>query len=279
MITLAPRHLARYAQIARLLVKYGRSDLVDRCGLRAAAEEGGDPPVETGRPEEFASDLERLGPTFVKLGQLLSTRSDLLPPAYLDALARLQDDVEPVDVDEVRSVIESELGVRISSAFDEFDDRPLAAASLAQVHRARLRSGQEVAVKVLRPDIREQVSTDLDAINELARTLDQHAEFARRYGFLSIAESLQESMRRELDLRTEAQSARALAGTLSEFERFRVPQPIDDFCSASVLTMEYISGTKITDLSPAVLIEVDRRGLADELFRVYLKQILVDGLF
>ena len=123
--------------------------------------------------QEFARDIEGLGPTFIKLGQLLSTRADLLPPAYLDALARLQDDVEPFPFADVERIVEEELGVRLSKAFADFDETPLAAASLGQVHRAVLRDGREVAVKVQRPDVREQVLQDLDALDEVAALLER----------------------------------------------------------------------------------------------------------
>ena len=132
----------------------------------------------------FAKDLESLGPTFIKLGQILSTRADLLPPAYLDALARLQDQVEPFPYEDVERTIREELGVRVSHAFAEFDALPVAAASLGQVHRAVLRGGREVAVKVQRPGIREQVDRDLSALHEIAVVIDRigarHAMSTRR---------------------------------------------------------------------------------------------------
>ena len=156
---LKTERLKRYADVAALFVKYGRSDLVEQTSLsfplgskRALAE--------TPKAEELADDLEKLGPTFIKLGQLLSTRGDLLPPPYLDALERLQDRVEPFPYEQVERIVSTELGGRISKLFSHFETQPMAAASLAQVHRATMRNGRAVVVKVQRPDIRGVIVED-----------------------------------------------------------------------------------------------------------------------
>ncbi|HMC72601.1 MAG TPA: AarF/UbiB family protein, partial [Mycobacteriales bacterium] len=143
----APQRLGRYSDLARLLVKYGRSDLVRQAGLDPALTDEVAPVEARAEGDELAADLERLGPTFIKLGQLLSTRADLLPQPYLDALARLQDSLEPFPFEVVRESIEDELGVRLSRVFDDFDETPMAAASLGQVHGATLRGGRAVVVK------------------------------------------------------------------------------------------------------------------------------------
>ena len=179
-ISLRPEHLKRYAQIARLLMKYGRSDLVKQSGLDN--ELADDPDLQLSgdgpRPEDLATDLEAMGPTFIKLGQLLSTRVDLLPAPYTEALSRLQDDVEPFPFEEVeRDHRRRSSGVRISKAFREFDPEPIAAASLGQVHRGRLRDGRPVAVKVQRPGIREQVIGGPGGAGGASPTfLDAHTE-------------------------------------------------------------------------------------------------------
>lgn len=279
-ISLAPEHLRRYKDIARLLIKHGRADWVRDSGLGAAFEDGVPAsPEQQADAEELASDLERLGPTFVKLGQLLSTRPDLMPEAYLDALARLQDAVEPFGYQEVEEIVAEELGVRISKAFAGFEAVPLAAASLGQVHRATLRDGREVVVKVQRPGIRAGVIGDLEALVEIAGFLDRHTETGRRFGFRDVVEEFGRTLMRELDYRQEAANLRAIGANLAEFERIVVPRPIDDFVTSRVLTMEYVSGTKIDALSPVVRVDLDGAGLADELFRAYLHQVLVDGLF
>jgi predicted unusual protein kinase regulating ubiquinone biosynthesis (AarF/ABC1/UbiB family) len=280
MVSLKTEHLKRYKDVVLLLMKYGRSDLVKQSGLHQGIDLEEAPPTESSPDaNELAKDLEKLGPTFIKLGQLLSTRADLLPQPYLEALSRLQDDVQPITYDEVEKIVSSELGVRISKAFAEFEREPIAAASMAQVHRARLRDGFEVAVKVQRPDIRDLIVEDLESLNEAARFIDAHTELGKRYEFQNMLQDLRRSLLRELDFKIEALHLNTFADNLSEFERIVIPQPIDDFTTARVLTMSYISGKKITSLSPLRLMEIDARGLADEFFRAYLKQILVDGLF
>ncbi|MFL6139811.1 MAG: ABC1 kinase family protein [Frankiaceae bacterium] len=281
--SLSPSHLARYGDLARLLIKHGRSDVVRDIGWDgslpsdAATAPGGAEPTEEALG--LAADLERMGPTYVKLGQLLSTRVDLLPPAYVEALGRLQDDVEPVPFGDIEEVVTAELGVRLSRAFARFDERPMASASLGQVHRAELRSGRQVVVKVQRPGIRDRVRSDMEVLGELAGWLDRHTALGRRYGFGDLLEQFGRALSRELDYAREAENLRALAATLADHRRIVVPQPVADLTTSRVLTMDLVPGHKITDVSPVVLLDVDGAGLADELFSAYLKQVLVEGFF
>ena len=279
-LSFKPEYLKRYKDLALLLFKYGRGDLVKHAGLSELLprEPGpaGKPPAQA---EELAADIEKLGPGFIKLGQLLSTRPDIVPPAYAQALARLQDDCEPFAFSEIRAILSAELGVRLSKAFDSIDEQPLAAASIAQVHRATLRDGREVAVKVQRPGIREQVLGDLDAMGDIAALLAEHTDFGQRYGVELLFEEFRKSLLRELDFRQEAMNLLALARNLAEIPEIIVPQPILGYSSSRVLTMELVPGTKVTALSPLARIELDGARLADALFRAYLKQMLRDGLF
>ncbi len=279
-VSLKPERLKRYKDVAMLLIKYGRSDLISQAGLEDSVELDEITAAATdASAEELAADLEKLGPTFIKLGQLLSTRADLLPKPYLEALERLQDHVEPISYEEVERIVSSELGIRISKAFAGFETEPLAAASLAQVHRAYMRDGRAVVVKVQRPNVREQIVDDLEALNEIARFLDAHTELGRRYEFENMLVNLRKSILRELDFTIEANNLIAIGQNLAEFENIIVPEPVEDFTTSRVLTMEYIPGKKITMLSPLRLLEIDGAGLAEELFRAYLKQILIDGIF
>ena len=280
VVSLKPERLKRYKDVAMLLIKYGRSDLISPAGLEGsilpdeiAAEH------ETAPAEDLAKDLERLGPTFIKLGQLLSTRADLLPGPYLDALERLQDQIEPVAYEQVERIVSGELGVRLSKAFADFDPVPLATASLAQVHRAYMRDGRAVVVKVQRPDIRDLIVGDLEALGEIGHFLDEHTELGKRYEFENMLVNLRKSLLRELDFTIEARNLSTIGQNLAEFEDIVIPEPIEDFTTTRILTMEYISGKKITALNPLRLLDIDGASLAEELFSAYLKQFLVDGIF
>jgi len=277
-VSLKPERLKRYKDAAMLLMKYGRSDLVKEAGLEGVdLEELTDASVP--EAEELAKDLENLGPTYIKLGQLLSTRADLLPQPYLDALSRLQDQIEPFSYEEVERIVSGELGIRLSKAFADFAPTPIAAASLAQVHEAYMRDGRAVVVKVQRPNIREQIVEDLEALTEMAQFIDAHTELGKRYEFENMLVELRKSLLHELDFTLEANNMVAIGEIVAEFENIVVPEPITDYCTSRVITMERIDGKKITSLNPLRLLEIDGPSLADELFRAYLKQILVDGLF
>ena len=265
--------LGRYKDLAWFVAKYGRADFVSKA-LHGGEAGSTDPQAA----EAFARDLESLGPTFVKIGQLLSTRADLLPPAYLEALSRLQDNVEPFPYEDVERAIREELGVRVSHAFVEFDRVPIAAASLGQVHRAMLRGGREVAVKVQRPRIQERIEEDLAAFHEIAKVIDRFGA-ARNVDAARILEEFRFALLSELDYREEARNLVTIAHQLRDFEHIVVPLPVDDYTTARVLTMDYVSGTKITSISRVEWTEVDGAALAEELFRAYLQQILVDGVF
>jgi ubiquinone biosynthesis protein len=272
---LRPDLLRRRAQIARVLVRNGGRDLVRSSGMSDLLDEpvADDEEAATG----LAEDLEELGPTFIKLGQLLATRADLLPNSHIEALATLQDDVEPVPFDDIREVVERELGGRLSNLFERFEEEPLAAASLGQVHRAVLRDGREVAVKVQRPGIREVVARDLEVLHEVASFLDDHTEAGERYQLDEVVDEFERSLTRELDYRREAVSLTELADNLARFDRLLVPAPVTGLTTSRVLTMSFVDGTKLTSLSGLARVDLDRDTLVEELFRAYLQQMLADG--
>ncbi len=202
--------------VATLLLKH-RPDLITTTDA-----DGGVPPSgqDSAEAERLAKDLEKLGPTFVKLGQVLSTRADLLPPAYLEALSRLQDDVEPVPLcrcaeDDRRRPERA----RSRRRFSTFDHEPLASASLGQVHRATLRDGRAVAVKVQRPGIMEQALADLTVLDEIAAFIDHHTKVGRRYEFAPMIREFRKALMDELDYEVEANHLRTLKRNLAEFER------------------------------------------------------------
>jgi len=250
----AKARLRKLTEIAGLLVRY-----------------------EDQRPDDLARSLESLGPTFIKLGQLLSTRGDLLPPEYLSALSRLQDAVEPFPFEEVRRVVGDELGRPLSRAFRDFDPEPIAAASLAQVHHARLRDGRAVAVKVQRPDVRREIEDDLVTLNRVANLVDGHTDIGRKYEFQRALEEFRRTLLCEVDFLQEAQHLTVLGANLRSFDAIVVPAPIDSYTTSRVLTMAYMRGRKVTEAAGHVRFDGPR--LAEQLFTAYLQQILVDGVF
>ena len=278
-LSVAPARLKRYAEVARLFVKYGRGPLADDLSRDLRLSDDREGPADGANPAELARDLEKLGPTFIKIGQLLSSRADLLPTPYLEALSRLQDRVEPFPFEEVEKIVTAELGVRIGKAFSSFEPVPLASASLGQVHRARLRDGRPVAVKVQRPGIREGIAEDLEALGDLAGFMDRHSSLGARYELQKTVETFGRALVVELDYRREAQNLIRLSRNLERFERLVVPLPVEDFTTERVLTMELVEGRKITDLDPLTAMDTDGGALADELFRSYLHQVVIDGFF
>ncbi len=291
--------MSRYLDLLKLVVKYGRSDLLkeagtgldvdpergkadydDYDGRKTVTSVGADAAGSAGvasKAVQLAADLESMGPTFVKLGQLLSTRSDLLPPPYTAALARLQDQVEPVPFEQVQRLVEDQLGMPVGKAFRSFEPVPVAAASLGQVHRAVLPNGRTVAVKVRRPGIESQVDSDLAALGRLAGMIGQHTDVGLRYGLSELFGQFAATLRRELDYEAEATNLRYFSRMLAPYAHIAVPRPIAGLTAPGVLTMEYLAGMNLTEyVLPS---EIDGAALADELFTAYLHQILKEGVF
>lgn len=277
-MSLLPDQYDKYIRFFKFMMKYWNSDVFSYTEEKMADSES---EIESENfdhsPEELAEDLKSMGPTYVKLGQLLSTRPDLLPPPFLDALATLQDDVEIVDYQEVETIFKEELGVRISKAFASFEKEPLASASIGQVHRAVLHSGKIVAVKVQRPGIRKRFIEDLDTLMSISEKLETYSEMGRNYAIHSVIEELRYVLLKELDYTLEAQNLATLKKNLVEFEHMFIPAPILDYCSSKVLTMEFVEGGKITKVSPLKRLDISFEPLVDELVKSYLKQIIVDG--
>mgnify|MGYP003109940491 CR=1 FL=1 len=279
-MSVLPDNLVRYRKFIGFMLKYWNSDLFHQTAATALDEnenEEKDSEVYDQTPEELVEDLKKMGPTYIKLGQLLSTRPDLLPDAYLQALATLQDDVPPIPYEEVHNIVEEEIGTRISKAFSFFSEEPLASASIGQVHKANLRSGKPVAVKVQRPGIRKQFLDDLDTLKELADFAVKHTQVAKKYAFDEVLAELRHILLQELDYVREGQNLMTLGENLAEYKNIIVPQPVLDYSSSRVLTMDFIQGTKITSISPLKRLENDLSPLVDELVDAYLKQLITDG--
>ncbi len=269
--------LARTAQILRFLLKYRSAGVFTGLDLDAATLDPADTAQAEGRPEEFVADLEALGPTFVKIGQALSTRPDMVPAPYLAALERMQDDVAPLPFQTVRQVIEDELGARTNKIFASLEETPLGCASLAQVHRATLRDGRVVAVKVQRPGITDTIRNDLDALAGLARKVDSHTDIGRRMRFADWVHEFRKTLLAELDYRVEAENLDRFNAHFAEYPELFVPTPLWDLTRQRVLTMELIAGTKATELTGLRRTEQKLGHLASALMRGYLDQVFVHG--
>ena len=272
---LRPRHAPRYLALGRLLLKHRHA-----ATLPGPVEpEGTEDRSSSDDASELASELVRMGPTFVKLGQLLSTRADILPPAYLRELSTLREDVEPLPEGEAARVIEEELGGRLSQLFGSFEAEPFAAASIGQVHRATLRDGRPVAVKVQRPGVRSRALEDMEVIGELAAFVDEHSGAASRFGLVDMVEQFHGSLVGELDYRREATNLCLMGSQLSAFPRIVVPRPVEDFTTSRVLTMDYVEGRSVGSITPIARTELDCSQLAEDLVGAYLDQVLVHGFF
>ena len=278
MSSLTAKQVGRYAALARLLARHGRSDLLAGAGLDDFTFDDDPPMGDEQKADAFARDLEELGPTYIKLGQLLSTRFDLLPAAYTSALARLQDDAEPFGFEEVEEIIEAELGAGVRHLFADFEREPLAAASLGQVHRATLRSGREVVVKVQRPGAREIAREDMETLTRLAGLADRHTQAGRRYGFEALLAQFRRSLAGELDYRREARNLLKFRELTADYDLLVVPEPVLEHSSSRVLTMTRIEGRKVTDVGPLGLLDIDARPMVDQLFGCYLKLMLDHGV-
>ena len=280
---LKTRHIGAYRDLLVLFTRYGRKDFrltmsPDDLLLPVEEETKMEPDVRQ-RAEAFASALKQMGPAYVKFGQLLSTRPDIVPPEYIAALESLQDNLEPFSFAEVERTVEEELGAKISKMFDTFESKPIAAASVGQVHRAALRDGREVVVKVQRPNVREQVRNDLEVFSEIAQTLEAHTEIGRKMNLSGAIEQARVSMLNELNYVQEARNTETLRTNLAPFPQIYIPTVIHDLSSSRVLTTELVKGRKVSKLTPLSLIENNYAELAAVLTRAYLKQICVDGIW
>lgn len=235
--------------------------------------------MANGRPVHLRQALEELGTTFIKLGQILSTRADLLPPEYLVELTKLQDSAPPVAFEDIQQALITELGQPIENVFAEFEPVPLAAASIGQAHAATLWDGTEVVVKVRRPGVVEQVNEDLEILKELAATASRHWQFADRYDLTGLAEEFSQTLRAELDYIREGRNAERFAANFAADPHIHVSRVFWEVTTARVLTLERIRGIKINDLKSLDEQGTDRPWLADYATKVVLKMVCEDGFF
>ena len=268
--------MLRRRQILQMLLRYRRAGVFSGLG-RSEGELSATPPPAEVNPERFVADLEALGTTFVKLGQVLSTRPDMIPPAYLAALERMQEKVAPIPVERIRAVVEAELGVPLNKLFLVFDAEPLGCASIAQVHRAVLRDGREVAVKVQKPEVAAQLRSDLAVLREFVAAADHLTWVGRRLRLADWLAEFARTLQMELDYQTEAANLQRFGQHLAPYPELWVPQPLLDLSTRRVLTMELVPGVRVDAIPEVRRTEESMEPLAAALVRGYLDQIFVHG--
>ncbi len=280
-------HAKRYKEILSVFSKYGFGIILGQLGLAKPLRfKKKDSNIDTQlqnqklqRGKRLKLALEELGPTFIKLGQILSTRSDILPADVTDELKLLQDSVQPFAFSEVRTVIESEFKDTLENIYKEFDENPLAAASISQVHRAKLVSGKEVAVKILRPGIESLIEIDLQILKSLVQFIDRHTQYGQFYDFIGMVSEFESTLCNELDFTKEGENADTFRTNFIQDEGITVPQIKWIYTTKRVLTMEYINGAKVSDHEVLKQWNIDRGELAERLATSICKQILRDGFF
>jgi ubiquinone biosynthesis protein len=272
----------RQVQIAEVLVRYELGHLLEAFGLEGFVSMERRllrrSPVRT-RPENLRMALEELGPTFIKLGQALSTRADLLPPDFRAELIKLQDDTVRVPVDVIEEIVSSELGAGTNEVFSSFDSEPLAAASIGQVHAATLLDGTEVVVKVRRPGAAEQVELDLEIVQNLAARASRRWKEAEYWDVNGLAKDFTDTLRSELDYLQEARSAEQFAANFAVDPGVHIPSVYPELSTSRLITLERIRGLKITDLPGLDTAGVDRAALAEGLAHAVAKMVLFDGYY
>lgn len=273
------RHLERYIDIGKVLARHGWENLLSRIGLahlfRVRRRETGVPPG----PVQVRETLEELGPTFIKLGQVLSTRPEIVPPEYAEELEKLQDKAPEIPVSEVLRVIEEEFGTSVGNLFTSFDETPLAAASLGQTHTAILHDGRKVVIKVQRPDIRQLIENDLEIIAGVSRFLDQHFQNLRIYSLPDLADEFSVTLRQELDYTREGRNGDKLKEIFENIPYVKIAATIWAYTTPRVFNSELIDGIKINNVQTIDASGYDRREIASNISKAYWKMVFVDGFY
>ncbi len=281
-------YVKRYREIVDVMIRHGFGYVVERFGLRpfrSIREKLFGPrplmePLEAlSEAERLRHALEELGTTFIKFGQILSTRHDLVPEEYIIELSKLQDRVPPFGYDEVKKVVEKEFGKKIEEIFMSFDPDPIAAASIGQVHRARLLDGDEVAVKVMRPGVEKLVETDLTILMSLAKFAEKHIKESKFFNPVGFVEEFSRIIRQEIDYTHEAQNAERFYNNFAGSKTVKIPKTYWKYMTRHVLTQEYSEGIKISDIAQIEASGLDRRKITIDIANAYLKMVFDDGFY
>lgn len=281
------KNINRVRQIVNVLLKYEFGHIIDRLrlhrfiSLRKRLKTFGQWPAVKGHtvPEKLRMAFTELGPSFIKLAQLLSSRPDLITVHFADEFKKLQDEVPPFPSEEAKRIIEEEMQLPIDLVFAKFHDKPTAAASIAQVHRAILLDGSDVIIKVQRPDIREQIETDINILTIIARLMDKHIPESKFFNPIGIVEEFSRTVRQELDFSEEAKNCSRFRKNFENNPDVYIPKVYEEFTTGKMLILERINGIRIDDISGIEGMGLDRRELAKNGVDAYFKMVLEDGFF
>jgi ubiquinone biosynthesis protein len=279
------RHIKRYRDVAKVLARHGFGFFVEEIGLlhmlslpkRLFTDRDETDPMSVG--QRIRQVIEELGPTYVKIGQIASTRADVIPEDILHELEKLQDDVPSFPFPQVRHIIEEELGSPLEEVFSSFDEEAIAAASIGQVHRAQLRTGEAVAVKVQRPRIEAMIETDLEILLDLATLAEHRMERMERLQLRDVVEEFAKSLRNELDYAIEGRNAEKIAKQFKNDPKIHIPAIYWEYTTRTVLTMEYVEGLKLNQFETLERKGYDRKAIAEQLVQALFHQMLIEGFF
>ncbi|MFQ5603467.1 MAG: ABC1 kinase family protein [bacterium] len=280
------RNLKRYRQIVGILIKYGFAEMVDRMNLRVHLQFGKKlfkksavTSTRLSAAKRIRLALEELGPTFIKLGQVLSTRSFLIPADLLNELTKLQDDVKPLPFEEIQHYLEQELQETLENKFASFQKEAIASASIAQAHRATTHDGQEVVLKVQRPEVARIIATDLDILTDLARLMHRYIPESQQFDPPGMVRELAQTMKRELDFINEGRNIELFAKNFADFENVYIPKVYWEYTTGKILTTEFIDGIKISEFDLLKKAGCDLKRISQIGGKFILKQIFDDGFF
>ena len=283
----AGKDLRRLNELSNILIKYGFGDMIRRMGLADSLERAGkllryqmsDDFLQLQPPERARRAMEEMGPTFIKLGQILATRVDLFAPEWIEEFGRLQDDVPPMPFEELRPQIERSLGQPLHSVLRSIDERPLGTASMAQVHRATTVNGEKVVLKIRKPNIREKIEADLRLLKYVARLAENQSADLKRFSPFQIVREFERSLMRELDFSVECKNAERIAANLAQFKYVKIPKIYWEWTSEDLNVQEFIDGIPARNIREIEAAGLDRKLIAKRGAKVAWHMMLVDGFF